>query len=47
MILVRAVAEIEPEDIGSGVEQGFDGLAAGAGRTEGCDDFGVSIAAHL
>ena len=47
MILVRAVAEVQPEDIGSGVKQRFDGLAAGARGTEGRDDFGVSIAAHL
>jgi hypothetical protein len=41
------VTEVQSEDIGSGVEQRFNGFAARARGTQRSDNFGISIAAHL
>ena len=46
VVLVRAVAEVEPEHVGAGAEQRLDGLRVGAGGPEGGDDLGVAVAAH-
>ena len=40
MVLVRAVAEIEPEHVDAGVEQGLDPLGRRGGGTERGDDLG-------
>jgi hypothetical protein len=47
MIVVCAVAEVQPKHIGPRVEQRFDGVAAGARRPQRRDDFGITVAAHL
>jgi len=39
----RAVAEVEPEDVGASVEQGANGVGRRAGESERCDDLGFAI----
>ena len=46
VVVVRAVAEVEAEHVGAGLEQRADGLAVGAGRAERGDDLGVAMATH-
>ena len=47
MVLVRAVAEVEPEHVRPGLEKAADDLRAGAGGAEGGDDLGVAMTAHV
>ena len=47
VILVRAVAEIEPEHIGAGLEQARQHLGRRAGRAKRGDDLGAPPAAQL
>ena len=47
VVLVRAVAEVQPEHISPGLEQAADDLRAGARRAEGGDDLGVAMTAHV
>ena len=42
VVVVRAVAEVEPEHVGAGANQRFDGGAVGARGAEGGDDLGVA-----
>ncbi len=46
MVLVRAVAEIQAEHIGTSQEQALDGLGRGRGGAEGGEDLGVTGASH-
>ncbi len=46
MVVMTAVGKIEAEDIGAGAEKAFDDVCAGAGRTEGCHDFGAPMTAQ-
>src|SRR6266481_9796382 len=43
---MSAVAEIQPEDINPGVEQGANQLGRGRRRAEGRNDFGAAPAPH-
>src|SRR3954452_7336526 len=47
MLLLGAVAEIEAEHVGPGLEQRPDHFRAGARRPEGRDDLGVTVTAHV
>ena len=46
VVLVGAVAEVQPEHIGTGQEQGPERLRCGAGRPDGGDYFRVALAEH-
>src|SRR6478672_9113152 len=46
VIFVRAMAEIEPEDIGARFEQTADDLRRRTRETESSDDLGVAVSAH-
>ena len=46
MIGMAAVAEVEPEHVGTGLEQGPDSRSIRARRAEGGDDLGVAVASH-
>ena len=46
MVLVLAVAEVQPEDIGARFEQGPQAFRGRRGGAERGDDLGKSIAAH-
>src|SRR5262249_47741336 len=46
MDVMRAVAEVQPKDIGAGLEQGADALKRRTGRTERCQNFGVAPSPH-
>ena len=43
MVVVRAVAEVEAEDVGAGLEQRAQALGAGGGRAQGGDDLGETL----
>jgi hypothetical protein len=47
VILVLAVAEIQAEDVGAGIEEGLYGLEVIAGRPEGGDDLGMLAWPHF
>ena len=46
MVVRRAVAEVQAKDVGAGLEQRAQALAAGRSGTEGGDDLGEAIALH-
>ena len=46
VVLLAAMAEIKPEDIGARVEQGMDRGRVRGARPQGRDDFGVAAASH-
>ena len=46
VILVRAMAEIEPEGVHAGDEQGLQHLRRGAGGTHGGDNLGPAVTTH-
>jgi hypothetical protein len=46
MVVMAAVAEIEPEDVDSGNEQGLDHLRRRAGGTQGGHHLGLAVAAE-
>ena len=46
VVVVRPVAEVQPEHVGPGQEQLAEPLRGGAGRPDGGDDLGVTMAAH-
>src|SRR5205085_4034699 len=43
VLVVGAMAEIEPEDVDASLEQGADALEAGARRPDGGDDLGAAL----
>jgi hypothetical protein len=47
VIRMRAVAEVQSEDIGAGAHECFDGGAVGARGAEGRDDLGVTKTLHF
>jgi len=47
VVVMGAVAEIEPEHVGPGLQQAQQHLGRGAGRAERRDDFGAAAAAQL
>ena len=47
VIGVRAVAEVEAEDVGSGFEQRLDGFLGVAGRAERGHDLGITFSVHF
>src|SRR5690606_3155767 len=47
VVLVAAVAEVEPEHVRAGLGQGADAFAGGARRPEGGEDAGAAFAIHL
>jgi hypothetical protein len=46
MVGMRAMAEVQPKDIGSGLEQGTNGRDVRAGGSEGGDDLGIPFTLH-
>ncbi len=46
VILVLAVAEVQPEDVGAGLEQGAQALVGRRGGARGGDDLGETVAVH-
>ena len=46
VIVVRAMAEVEAEHVGPGVEQGPQALGPGRGGAEGRHDLGEAVAMH-
>jgi hypothetical protein len=47
MIGMRAVAEVQPKHVGSGVEERLDLRFGGARWTQSGDDLGVTAASHV
>ena len=46
VVVVRAVAEVEPEHVGPGLEQRLDGGGVRGGGAQGRDDLGVAASSH-
>src|SRR3981189_1209760 len=46
VVVVHAVAEVEPEHVGAGLEQGAQPLGAGGRWPQGGDDLGETLATH-
>ncbi len=46
VVFMRAMGEIQPEDVGPGLEQRLDLLARRAGGSQGRDDLGLALASH-
>ena len=46
MIVVRAVAEVQAEDVGAGLEQGAQALGRRSGGPQGGDDLGEALTTH-
>ena len=46
VVVLRAVAEVQPEHVDAGQEQGLQRLRSGAGRSDGGDDLGVTVPSH-
>jgi hypothetical protein len=42
MLVMAAMAEIQPKNVGPGVEERADRGGIGAGRAEGGDDLGIA-----
>ena len=47
MVFVHAVAEVEAEHVGAGLEQSAQALGAGGRGPQGRDDLGETLATHL
>src|SRR6202011_748202 len=46
VVIVHAVAEVEAEHVGAGLEQGAQALGAGGCWPQGGDDLGKTLATH-